>query len=116
MACSGLRGRFNGVSDAATPQLSYVRRDPPRFVFGQQLCRRSPPRLILEIDIRERLTVSVAHDEAGVQFLDSPRRREAACSHCSLVQALMHDQPQPLCDSVENNSAEHDDADHDGHK
>jgi hypothetical protein len=34
-------------------------------------------RLILEIDIGERLSVVVAHDKAGVLFLDSPRWREA---------------------------------------
>jgi hypothetical protein len=33
-------------------------------------------------------------------------RREAALRHCSLLQPLMHDQPQPACDRVENNSAE----------
>ena len=35
-------------------------------------------RLILELDIGERLPVVVPHDEAGVVvFLDSPDRREA---------------------------------------
>ncbi len=34
--------------------------------------------LILEIDIGKLLSVAVADDEAGVHFLDSPRRREAA--------------------------------------
>jgi hypothetical protein len=33
----------------------------------------------LEIDIGERLSAMVAHDKAGVLFLDRPRRREAAC-------------------------------------
>jgi hypothetical protein len=43
-----------------------------------------PPRLILEIDIGERLSVVVAHDEAGVVvFLDGPWRREAALSNSS---------------------------------
>ncbi len=42
-------------------------------------CSRA--RLILEIDISERLPVMVAHDEAGVLFLDRPRRREAALGH-----------------------------------
>jgi hypothetical protein len=41
-----------------------------------------PPGLILEIDIRERLPVGVAHDKAGiVEFFDGPRRREAAGCH-----------------------------------
>jgi hypothetical protein len=41
---------------------------------------RSPPRLILEINTRELLSVAVAHDEAGGLFLDDPGRREAASS------------------------------------
>jgi hypothetical protein len=32
--------------------------------------RRSPTRLILEIDVRERLSIVVTHDETGVLFLD----------------------------------------------
>jgi hypothetical protein len=39
---------------------------------------RSPPWLILEIDIRQLLVGTVLHDEAGFQFLDGPGRREAA--------------------------------------
>jgi hypothetical protein len=40
---------------------------------------RLSARLILEIDVGELLSVIVANNEAGsVQFLDSPRRREAA--------------------------------------
>jgi hypothetical protein len=30
-------------------QLGDIGRDPPRFVFGEQFCCRSPARLILEI-------------------------------------------------------------------
>jgi hypothetical protein len=37
-----------------------------------------PPRLILEIDIRELLPVVIADDEAGGLFLDGPRGREVA--------------------------------------
>jgi hypothetical protein len=33
--------------------------------------------LFLETAIRELLSVVVAHDEAGFQFIDRPRRREA---------------------------------------
>ena len=45
--------------------------------FGR---RRSARRLVLEINVSKLLTVAVAHDEAGVQFLDRPRRRESgAC-------------------------------------
>jgi hypothetical protein len=54
-------------------QLGDVRRDPPRLIAGQQLRRRSPAGLILEIDVGERLAGVVLHDEAGVRFLDDPR-------------------------------------------
>src|SRR6516162_5454364 len=40
-------------------------------------------RLILEIDIGERLAGVVAHDEAGFLFFDSQGRREAAGGQCS---------------------------------
>ena len=40
------------------------------------------PRLLLEIDIGERLSVVVAHDEAGGQFLDSPGQ-EAVSGHAA---------------------------------
>jgi hypothetical protein len=39
---------------------------------------KGPDRLVLKIGVAQRLPVVVAHDKAGVQFLDSPRRREAA--------------------------------------
>jgi hypothetical protein len=39
------------------------------------------PRLILEIDIRQLLPALSITDEAGIQFLDRPRRREAAFRH-----------------------------------
>jgi hypothetical protein len=42
---------------------------------------RLSARLILEIDVGELLSVIVANNEAGsVQFLDSPRRREAGAA------------------------------------
>jgi hypothetical protein len=42
--------------------------DAPRLVFGQQVRRRRlPSRLILEINVGERLPVVIAHDEAGVE-------------------------------------------------
>jgi len=47
---------------------------------GKAGCR-PPPRLILEIDIRERLAVVVVHDKAGVLLLDRLGRREVASSH-----------------------------------
>jgi hypothetical protein len=49
-----------------------IHRNPSRLIFAVQLRRRSSPRLILEIDIREWLPVVVADDEAGVQLLEGP--------------------------------------------
>jgi hypothetical protein len=43
-----------------------------------------PPRLILEIDVSERLSVVVAHEETRGLFLDGPRRREAAIVQCQI--------------------------------
>jgi hypothetical protein len=37
-----------------------------------------PSRLVLEIDVGERLPIGVADDEAGVGLLDGPWRWEAA--------------------------------------
>jgi hypothetical protein len=54
----------------------------------QQLSRRSPARLILEIDVGQLLAGVIHHDEAGVQFLDSPRRREDACWQFSTTPIL----------------------------
>jgi hypothetical protein len=59
-------------------QLGDVRGDAPGLVAGEQLGRRPPCRLLLEIDVGERLPVGVADDEAGVGLLDGPGRREAA--------------------------------------
>jgi hypothetical protein len=59
-------------------RLGDVGGDALGLVAGEQLGRRSPSRLILEIDVRERLPVGVADDEAGVGLLDGPGRREAA--------------------------------------
>jgi hypothetical protein len=42
------------------------------------MSRHPPFRLLLEIDVGERLPVGVADDEAGVGLLDGPGRREAA--------------------------------------
>ena len=42
------------------------------------VCRRACSRLLIEIDVGERLPVGVADDEAGVRLFGGPRRREAA--------------------------------------
>ena len=52
--------------------------DAPGLVVGEQLGRRSTPRLLLEIDIGKRLPVGVADDEAGLLLVDQPGRRDAA--------------------------------------
>jgi hypothetical protein len=38
----------------------------------------APAGVVLEVNIRERLAVVAANDEAGVVLLDGPGRREAA--------------------------------------
>ena len=48
------------------------------LVARHQSSRRPPPRLILEIDVRECPPVGVADDEAGVRLFGDPRRRAAA--------------------------------------
>jgi hypothetical protein len=52
---------------------------------GRRAPRRSPPRLLLEVDAGERLPVRVADDVAGVRLLGGPGRREAALGHGPLV-------------------------------
>jgi hypothetical protein len=60
-------------------QLGEVDRHPPGLVLGEQISRRASARLFLEIEIAERLSVGVLHDEARiVMLLDHPRRRETA--------------------------------------
>ena len=44
-------------------QLGDIRRFPPRLVFAEQLGRQSPPRLILEIDIRKLLAGAVDYGD-----------------------------------------------------
>ena len=50
-------------------QLGDVGGDPPRLFARQQVRRRAPSRLILAIDMGDRLPIAVADDEAGVGFL-----------------------------------------------
>ena len=59
-------------------QLGDVDGDAPGLVAGEEMRRRAPAPLLLEIDVGERLPVGVADDEAGVGFLDGPGRREVA--------------------------------------
>ena len=64
-------------------QLGDVGGDAPRFVAGEEVRRRTSSRLPLEIDVSERLPISIADDEGpttqlGVGLVDGPGRREAA--------------------------------------
>jgi hypothetical protein len=63
-------------------QLGDVGGDPPGLIAGEEVRRRPPSRLLLAIDVSERLPVGVADDEAGVGLLDGPGRREAARHGC----------------------------------
>ena len=46
-------------------QPHHIGRNPPRLIFAEQLGCRASPRLILEIDIGELLTVVIADNETG---------------------------------------------------
>ena len=61
-------------SPGSLAMLAAMRRASSRVSNGS----RSPSRLILEIDVGERLPVSVADDKAGIGLFGGPRRREAA--------------------------------------
>ena len=50
-------------------QLGEIARQPPRLDFGQQVGRRTSGRLVLEIEIRERLSGLVADTEARIVVL-----------------------------------------------
>ena len=71
--------------------------------------RRSPVGLVLEIAIRQLLPAVVAHDIAGVRFLDGPRRREAANHHHSLTNhqssKTRHNHGRDVVDSIQPSSA-----------
>jgi len=49
-------------------QLGDVHRGAPRLVFAEQLGRRSPAGLLLEVDIR--LAATIPNNEAGGDLLD----------------------------------------------
>jgi hypothetical protein len=55
-------------------QLGDIRRDPPRFVFREQLGGRSPARLILEIDVGKSLPASIADNLASSTFQGAAKR------------------------------------------
>ena len=49
--------------------------------------RSASPRLTLIIDVAQRLTIGVTHDETVWRDFGSPRRREAAGGHIIVVAA-----------------------------
>ena len=51
-------------------QLSYIRRDRPGLVLGEQIVCRSPAGLIVVIDIRKHLAGFVPDDQGGCQVFD----------------------------------------------
>ena len=53
-------------------QLGDVGGDAPGLVAGEQMSRRAPSRLLLEVDVGERLPVGVADDEARPVQPDVP--------------------------------------------
>jgi hypothetical protein len=55
-------------------QLGDVHSDAPGLVAGEELGRRAPSRLPLEVDVGERLPVGVADDEAGLLLVDRSGR------------------------------------------
>ena len=55
-------------------QLCDIGSDLTRIVARQQLCYRSPSGVILEIDVGQRLSVSIPYDDTAVEFLDGPGR------------------------------------------
>ena len=76
-SCNLVAPRLSAAARAATPAAwGEVRRHPPGLVAGQLLGRRSPTRLVLEIDVGERLPVGVPDDKAPpIQLGVGPRRR-----------------------------------------
>ena len=56
----------HGLSPQQLRQLDDVGSDPPRLVPREQLGRRSPAGLLLEIGVRQRVPGVILHDEAGV--------------------------------------------------
>jgi transposase len=53
----------------------FFRGDPPCLVAGEEVRRRAASRLLLEIDVGQRVPGLILHDQAGVRFLDGPGDR-----------------------------------------
>ena len=56
-------------------------RDPSHLIFAEQLCRRAATGFAFAIDVAQRLTVCVTHDETVRRYFGRPGRREAAFCH-----------------------------------
>jgi hypothetical protein len=69
LATSG-RILSGGQRGSSSGSLADIRRNPPRLVFGEQLGRRSPAGILLEIDVGDLLAVAVTDNKAGLQFVD----------------------------------------------
>jgi len=76
----GPKVRLRGLSEIAT--------NPPRLILAEQLGCRSPPRLVLEIDVGERLSVVVAHDKTGGTDHGGGKRRTVHRKPVHLWRAL----------------------------
>jgi hypothetical protein len=64
-------GKIGSARAQQLRQLGDIGCDPPGLVAGEQMRRRPPSRLLLAIDVSERLPVGVADNEAGVRFAGS---------------------------------------------
>jgi TPR repeat protein len=73
---AGLRDEIE--KDMTLAQVAECCRRCASLVAGEEMRRRAASRLLLEIDVSERLAGMIADDEAGVRLLDGPGRREAA--------------------------------------
>src|SRR5690348_2282516 len=78
---SSASARFLAKLQQQLRQLGDVQSQCAGLIMRHQVLRRSPARLISEIDEGERLSVTILHDETGLAFFDRPGRREAAGCH-----------------------------------
>jgi hypothetical protein len=86
----GPRGSRIGDRAQQVWQLGNVQRDAPRLVAGEQMRRRAPSRLVLGIDIGERLPVVVADDEADGDLIDGLGRCEAGRTFVGALSVYRH--------------------------
>lgn len=79
---------FIGVPEITSSQqlrqLRDIHRNPPRFVFGEQLAADCRSELGLIIDVCELLPVMISHGEIAWVLLNGPGRRKAAFCHVVL--------------------------------